>query len=125
MRSLRIRSDVTHGHIHLQFVELLLNHNESGAHWVGLRLRSETTKRDMLGARVEVLRQSQPPLVRIVASDGGYGSARDARVLVGLGEDAKMIEVCVTWPDGVKEVFTNIKVDAYQTLTQGKGKKKP
>ena len=89
-------------------------------HWVGLRLVG-TMGRDMLGARVEVLRPGAPSSWRRAHADGSYASANDPRVLVGLADSAGVLTVRVTWPTGKTEAWTQVPVDKYSTLVEGKG----
>jgi len=77
--------------------------------------------RDQLGARVQIIREGQPPLWRRARSDGSYASANDPRVLVGLGAFKAPVRVKVTWPSGRVESFFNMPVDHYTTLTEGTG----
>jgi hypothetical protein len=102
---------------------LLINQVGSRQPWLGLRLMD--AKRDLLGARVAVIRKGGPALWRRAATDGSYASASDPRVLVGLGDAAKAAEVTevrVIWPDGRSEVFPPPPLRTYTTLVQGTGK---
>jgi hypothetical protein len=54
-------------------------------------------------------------------TDGSYASARDPRVLFGLGDWAGPAEVVVVWPDGRRESFPDLPHDRYATLVQGTG----
>ena len=103
-------------------VRLLVNNLGSTHHWLGLRLVNTSTKRDMVGARVEVHHGSGPALVRRARADGSYASANDPRVLVGLGDSARTSRVRVTWPDGRAEEWSSVPADKYTTLTQGTAK---
>jgi hypothetical protein len=97
-----------------------LNERSGGApHWIGLRLTGTAARRDMPGARVEVIRAGGPTLWRRVRADGSYASANDARVLVGLGGSADVPRVRVHWPDGHIEESTNVRIDRWQTLVEG------
>ncbi len=100
---------------------LRLLRNEVGQEtpWLGLRLTGTGGGRDMLGARVEVLRTGQPPHWGRVVTDGSYCSANDPRVLIGLGKATKVSSVRVYWPDGSKETWDTPKVGQYLTLRQG------
>ena len=117
-------------------VRLLINTVGNRRHWLGLRLvgsvgRAESGDvvdigdvdviKDMLGTRVAVIRESGPTLWRRVHADGSYASASDPRVLVGLGESTEVPQVRVIWPDGQVELWTDLVVDRYTTLTQGQG----
>ena len=100
---------------------LLINEVGARNHWVGLRLAGRTG-RDMLGARVAVLRDDGPALWRRARADGSYASANDPRVLVGLGPSSKPPRVRVIWPGGATEEWASVPVDRYTTLKEGSGK---
>ena len=68
--------------------------------------RAEHARRDMVGARVAVVREDGPRLWRRARADGSYASANDPRVLVGLGESAAAVRVRVTWPSGRVETWS-------------------
>ncbi len=102
-------------------LRLLLNNVGNRKHWVGLRLLGK--QRDMVGARVVVIRPgSLPTLSRRARADGSYASANDPRVLVGLGDSMGAVRVRVTWPDGRVEEWTDVPTDRWQTLIQGTGR---
>ena len=100
---------------------LLINTIGNRSHWVGLRLVGEAG-RDMLGARVAVIRGDGPTLWRRVKTDGSYASASDPRVLVGLGESSQTPMVRVQWPGGRVEEFSDVAVDQWTTLSEGGGR---
>jgi hypothetical protein len=108
-------------------LHLLVNEIGSRHHWIGLRLVGPT-RRDMLGARVSIVRGTgeagqggPPPLWRRARSDGSYASANDPRVLVGLGSSAARPRVRVQWPGGRTEEWADVAIDRYTTLVQGTG----
>ncbi len=98
---------------------LLINDIGNRQHWIGVRLVHAQTKRDQVGARIEVLRSSGPALLRHARADGSYASANDPRVLVGLGTSGDAPRVRVVWPDGKSEEWRSVAVDRYTTLTEG------
>jgi enediyne biosynthesis protein E4 len=114
---------------------LLINQAGDRRPWLGLRLTGRPpgarAERDLLGARVAVVRKGGPPLWRRAATDGSYAAASDPRLLVGLGEAApgslgsNIMEVRVVWPDGKAEVFPPPPLRTYTTLVQGTGKPVP
>jgi hypothetical protein len=99
---------------------LLVNNVGNRAHWIGLRLVGEGG-RDMLGARVEIVRKAGS-LWRRVRSDGSYASANDPRVLAGLGDSAESVRVRVRWPDGRVEERSDLPIDRYSTVKESPGK---
>ena len=112
--------DVVVSNIHAP-AGLLINTVGNRKHWIGLRLVGGSPPRDMLGARVEVIRKDAPTLWRRARSDGSYASANDPRVLVGLGDRADPPTVRVHWPDGRAEEWPAVAIDTWTVLTQGKG----
>jgi len=100
-------------------VELLVNEHDHGNHWVGLRLVGGPGRRDMLGARVGIIRADGRAYWRRARSDGSYASANDPRVLVGLGASGDLSRVRVVWPSGRTEEWTGVAVDAWTTLNEG------
>jgi enediyne biosynthesis protein E4 len=82
-------------------------------------------ERDLLGARVEVIRKGAPSLWRRAATDGSYESANDPRILVGLGAFSEVIGMRVFWPDGLVESFPAPPLRTYTTLVRGTGKASP
>ena len=103
-------------------LRLLVNQLGNRNHWIGLRLVGRGG-RDMLGARVSVVRKDGPTLWRRARADGSYASANDPRILVGIGDSsARPSAVRVQWPDGRSEEWTNVAIDRYTTLKEGTGK---
>jgi enediyne biosynthesis protein E4 len=107
-------------------LRLLVNNAPNRNHWLGLRLvggaKTRGGGRDMLGARVQILRSTGPALLRRARADGSYASANDPRVLVGLGASAEAPRVKVTWPSGRVEEFAPGLIDQYVVLREGAGK---
>jgi enediyne biosynthesis protein E4 len=104
-------------------LRLLVNRSPDHNHWLGLRLVGGVKPRDMVGARLQIVRQGQPTLWRRARADGSYASASDPRVLIGLGESSAAPRVVVTWPSGRVETFVNVPVDRYTTLVEGTGQR--
>ena len=100
---------------------LFINNVGNKNHWIGLRLIG-VGGRDMIGARVSIVRPSGPTIWRRSRSDGSYASANDPRVLVGLGTSTAPVTVRVQWPDGKMEEWADQAIDRWTTLKQGSGK---
>jgi hypothetical protein len=101
---------------------LLLNETGARAHWLQVRLVGVKDNRFGLGAKVGVIRKGNKALWRRVHADGSYLCASDARVHFGLGADANVEAVVVEWPNGGKEMWSNVRTDSLITLRQGSGK---
>ena len=102
-------------------IRLLINNVGTSKHWVGVRVVGRHT-RDVVGARVGIVRANGPTLFRRARADGSYASANDPRVLVGLGDTARIDKVRVEWPGGIAEEWTDVPVDRYTTLKEGDGR---
>jgi len=108
----------------LQPARLLLDRIGQDRPWLGLRLVGGDGGGDQLGARVDLLAADGSVLAtRRAASDGGFASARDPRVLFGLGSApaATSYAVRVTWPGGTREGFRGLAPGRYTTLRRGSG----
>ena len=107
-------------------VRLLLNqsHSLNHNHWLLVRLEAAQGNRFGMGAMVEV-RQRARKLLRRAHTDSSYLSANDIRVHFGLGDDVKIEELIVHWPDGKHESWGKIQADRIVTMRQGTGKTVP
>ena len=87
----------------------------ANAHFLGVRLAGPGANRFGLGARVRVVaggrRQTQDmELTR------GYQSAVEPVLHFGLGASGRVDTLEVLWPDGAREVRTDVAADRYLTL---------
>ena len=102
---------------------LLKNNAGTGHHWVGLRLQGTACNRDAIGATIK-WSAGGVTRTRYKSSGGSYLSAHDVREVLGLGTAAKVEWVEITWPQpsGRVERFTDVPVDRYVTVVEGKGR---
>jgi len=89
-------------------------------HWVSFQLEGVECNRLALNARVRV---TAGDLVQLgeVFSGGSYLSQSDLRLHFGLGSYARLDRAEVLWPDGKKEVITNLAADRYYVVREGRG----
>jgi hypothetical protein len=101
---------------------LLKNNAGAGNHWLGVKLEGTKCNRDAIGAK---LAWSAAGVTRSRFKNGGgsYLSAHDPREVLGLGASPKVDWVEITWPQpsGKTERFTNLPVDRYVAIVEGKG----
>jgi enediyne biosynthesis protein E4 len=102
---------------------LLKNNSGDGNHWVGLRLQGTACNRDAIGAHI-TWSVGGKVRSRLKVGGGSYLSSHDPRVVLGLGAVATVDFVEITWPQpsGRKERFTDVPVDRYVTIVEGRGK---
>jgi hypothetical protein len=101
---------------------MLLNNRAAGNHWIGLRLQGTGCNRDAIGATI---RWSVGGVVRsrLKTHGGSYLSSHDIREVLGIGAATKIEWVEVKWPQpsGRVERFTDLPIDRYVTIVEGKG----
>ena len=99
---------------------LMMNQTDSSNHWLQLRLVGSACERDAIGAKVAVIREDRVMTEWVIAGDG-YFSRNDAVLSFGLGSDERADRIEVTWPDGVKQSFSQVVADRRWLIVQGHG----
>ena len=102
---------------------VFLNQTANGNHRVLFRLIGTKSNMMAIGARVRV---TTPKMSQIdeVHGGGSYNSSDDTRLHFGLGSDAVMDKVEVSWPSGLKQEFTNVAADAIYEIKEGQAMRK-
>ena len=101
---------------------LLRNRAGAGNHWLGVRLEGVKSNRDAVGAHI-TWSAGGVERTRMKNGGGSYLSAHDPREVLGIGAAAKLDWLEVRWPRPSDRVerFTDLPVDAYVRITEGKG----
>lgn len=97
---------------------LLRNTNRSGHHWLGVKLTGTKSNRSAIGARVR-MEAGGRWRTGVVLSQSGYYSCNDSRVHFGLGTEAKVTKVEVTWPGGRVETWRDVEADRVFAAVEG------
>ena len=99
-----------------------------GAAWLGVTLHAASGK-PVSGALVSLLPTNGPTpgsattcRRKRAATDGGYASAHDPRMIFGLGANGAPRTVKVRWPTGDEERFGPLAANRYHLLRQGDGR---
>ncbi|MGB6743372.1 MAG: CRTAC1 family protein [Terracidiphilus sp.] len=89
-------------------------------HWISFQLEGVKCNRLALNARV---RARAGDLVQLgeVISGGSYLSQNDLRIHFGLASHDRVDQAEVLWPDGKKEVLTNLAADRFYVVREGQG----
>lgn len=99
---------------------LLMNNGNKNNHWLGLSLIGKNGPASTISAKVTVLAGGNKK-VFINQFATGYLSNNEPRLHVGLGQQNKIDQLEIQWTGGKKEVYTNIDVDKYIKIKEGKG----
>jgi predicted NUDIX family NTP pyrophosphohydrolase len=102
---------------------LLKNNAGEGHHWVGLRLQGTSCNRDAIGATITWSANGQTRS-RFKTSGGSYLSSHDMREVLGLGAAANVDWIEIKWPppSGRVERISEVPVDRYVTIVEGRGR---
>jgi len=102
---------------------LLKNEIGTRNHWLGLALVGTTANRDAVGA---VVSYKSGDLQRkfLKVAGGSYLSYHDPRVVLGMGQHTALDWLEIKWPrpSTAVERFTDLPIDRYITIVEGKGK---
>jgi enediyne biosynthesis protein E4 len=103
----------------------LLLKNEAGTknHWLGLILIGKKSNRDAVGARI-TYQSGDLTRTKTKVGGGSYMSSHDPRLVLGLGQRAKIDWLEIKWPrpSAAVERFTDLPIDRYITIVEGEGK---
>ena len=87
-------------------------------HWIGVQLVGKGHA-CIVGSRV-VVEANDMTQTRFSKGGGSYMSSNDRRHHFGLGKATKIDRLTVHWADGTQKEFTDLAVDKYHRLEQGK-----
>jgi hypothetical protein len=89
-------------------------------HWISFQLEGVKSNRLALNARV---RATAGDLVQLgeVLSGGSYLSQHDLRIHFGLGSHGRLDRAEILWPNGKKEILTNLAADRFYIVREGEG----
>lgn len=99
---------------------LLRNDQQTGHHWLRLKLVGSAANRDAIGAEVEV-RVGEVVQRRAVMPGRGYISQVELPLTFGLGTAERVDELKVTWPGGQVQRVPAPQIDTLLTLRQESG----
>ncbi|MGD0892969.1 MAG: CRTAC1 family protein [Terracidiphilus sp.] len=102
----------------------LLLHNEVGRknHWLGLQLIGRKCNIGAVGAWIRWGFNGKKR-ARLKTAGGSFLSSHDPREILGIGTATKLDFLEVQWPQpsGKVERFTNVPIDRYVVIEEGKG----
>ena len=99
-------------------VRILKNTLQGAGRSIVLRLRSDKSNRDAIGAAVTVasgsLRQT-----KYVQAGSGFLSQHTKELFFGLGENSGEVTASILWPSGLKQDFENLPVNSRVAIREG------
>ena len=97
---------------------LLINGQQTGHHWLRVKLTGTTCNRDAIGSWVDVHAGDQV-LRQQVMPTRSYLSQVELPVTFGLGTEASVKRIVIRWADGKTREIANPDVDRLLSVTQG------
>lgn len=97
---------------------LLRNEQQTGHHWLKVRLHGRSCSRDAIGARVLLIREDGRVLQRTVMPTCSYQSQVELPVTFGLGKFTSVKYLKVIWPDGEEQTVSVSSVDQATDVVQ-------
>ena len=102
-------------------LRLLLGAQSTTNHFLELALSSPGPNRDAVGAQVYVEAGGRRWRQSVHVSQG-FLCASSRRLLFGLGTAKEATRISIRWPDGKREEFEHVAVDARYRVLEGSGK---
>lgn len=102
----------------LNAAPVILRHDGTKNHWLGLTLQGVASNRQGLGARVTVTDNAGRRQVFDVSTAGSYIASNDARVVVGLGIAGTVQTVIVRWPSGRVQELSKPAINRYLVVRE-------
>ncbi len=103
---------------------LLRNDGGNRNNWLGLKLVATKSNSAAVGA-VITWQTGTVKRTRLKTGGGSYLASHDPRELLGLGSATKVDSVEIRWPSGLVDRLSNVPVNGYLTVVEGKGVVKP
>jgi hypothetical protein len=97
---------------------LLHNETQTPNHWLRLQLQGTKSNRDAVGAKV-TFQVGNRKLVRHRKGGGSYLSARDPRLLVGIGDARQVDQIEIRWPSGLIQRLGPLPADRGYLVVEG------
>lgn len=101
---------------------LLKNNAAKGNNWLGVKLEGVQANRDAVGARLKMTAGGKT-YHRMKNAGGSYLSSHDPRMVLGVGKADKIDSLEIHWPGpaGAAERLTNLPMNRYIRIMEGKG----
>ncbi len=101
---------------------LLKNNAAKSNNWLGIKLEGVNCNRDAIGAKIYWTVAGKKRF-RLKNNGGSYLSSHDPREVLGIGKAAKIDLLEIHWPGPSKQVdkFTDLPVNTYIRIIEGKG----
>lgn len=106
-------------------IRLLRNNSERKNHFLAIKLQGDgqSTNRDAVGARIEVILEGNDsrPLIKTMTAGDGFVSQSSGWMHLGLGASPGIREVIVRWPGSEQRTYRGFQLDQRYVIDQRAG----
>jgi hypothetical protein len=99
--------------------QVFMNLSSNDNHWIIIKLVGTKDNRDGLGTKIKITMKNDVQFNEATTAVG-YSSSSDKRVHFGLGKATLIDKIELSWPTGIKQVLTNVKVDQVLTVVEAR-----
>ncbi len=100
--------------------KIFRNTSDNKNHWLLLQLTGTRSNRMGIGAQVRITDERGRKQYSHVTTSTGYAASSDPRVHFGLGDAAKVAEMEIRWPSGIKQVLKDVTADQILKIEEPK-----
>ncbi|MGI8782188.1 MAG: CRTAC1 family protein [Acidobacteriota bacterium] len=90
----------------------------AAGNWILIKLVGTRSNRDGIGASIKLTGSSGPAQYTTVTSAGSYASSSDPKAHFGLGKDATVKAIEITWPSGLVQRLEDVKSNQILTVRE-------
>jgi len=94
------------------------NISDSSKHWILLKLVGTKSNRMGIGAQIKLTAEDGSKQWNEVTTAVGYASSSDSRVHFGLAANARVKEIEIRWPSGIKQVLHDVAANQILTVEE-------
>jgi enediyne biosynthesis protein E4 len=99
-------------------VKLFHNVSSTSNHWILLKLVGTKSNRMGIGAQIHIVTPDNRSQWNEVTTATGYASSSDSRVHFGLGVNARVREIEIRWPSGIRQTLHDVAGDQILTIEE-------
>ena len=105
-------------------VKLFHNISPPTNHWILLKLVGTTSNRMGIGAQIHIVTPDNKSQWNEVTTATAYASSSDSRVHFGLGSNARIREIEIRWPSGIRQTLHDVASDQILSIEEPKNNAK-
>jgi hypothetical protein len=102
-------------------IKLFHNISPGKNHWILLKLVGKKSNRMGIGAQIHLVTADDHSQWNEVTTAVGYASSSDSRVHFGLGQNARIKEIEIRWPSGIRQTLHDVAADQILTVEEAAG----